>query len=575
MMNYLIHSSILLAGVVIFYWLFLKKETFFSINRWTLLGSAFLVLGLPLITIPDSWSVKNNVNVSESISELIQPESKTETTNKPFVDNNNGKKNKAEEKSAGINPDNQSSFSFLYLLNIIYLTGVAIFSFVFVMQMIILLTRRYSLNAIKTGRYNIIELVKEEAPYSFWNMIFINPTIYDPETYEQIMEHEKVHIDQVHFFDKMVAEFMVILFWFNPFAWIFRKSISDNLEFLTDENLIKKGIDKTSYQMSLLKVSVSQKPLNLTTNYNNSFLKNRIKMMNSKKSSVSAIWKFLFIPPLFFLSVITMNAVQSSSQGTELTTENAISEPLPLPERNKTVAPLALPEKKAEETTKSSQKNNQINTHRTSRVFNLDPIHSIQLAIGGDLILSQGNKQEIRIEGPDNLINKINQEVDNGYWSIEFDNNKWEKNEGQHSIKVYVTISNLKAVHLAGSGDIRSTNTLKASNDFDYYLSGSGNSSIDVNVKNNSKCYLSGSGNMTMDGQAKYIDVSLAGSGNVEAINFKVQEAKVNIAGSGNVRIDVSESLSANIAGSGDVEYKGDPKVNYNAQGSGSVHPFK
>jgi len=46
-------------------------------------------------------------------------------------------------------------------------------------------------------------------------------------------------------------------------------------------------VNRTSYQMSLLKVSAPHFPLSLTTNYNQSRLKKRVVMMNAKKSNIN------------------------------------------------------------------------------------------------------------------------------------------------------------------------------------------------------------------------------------------------------------------------------------------------
>jgi beta-lactamase regulating signal transducer with metallopeptidase domain len=71
------------------------------------------------------------------------------------------------------------------------------------------------------------------------NYIFINPEKYDWDTYSQIILHEKIHIQQGHSYDIMLAELALIFQWFNPFAWFYRKAMEDNLEFLTDNELLE------------------------------------------------------------------------------------------------------------------------------------------------------------------------------------------------------------------------------------------------------------------------------------------------------------------------------------------------
>ena len=183
------------------------------------------------------------------------------------------------------------------------------------MQVIVLLYRAYTSPFIKDGRFRIVEVSGDKAPCSFGNNIFINPEKYDWETYNQILQHEKIHIQQKHTLDILFAELMLIVQWFNPFAWIYRKEVESNLEFLTDDQLIQKEhIEKAGYQLNLLKVSAPHFPLSLTTNYNQSILKTRIAMMNTKRSSVHTAWKYFFLLPLLVAFASLLNEPVAKAQ---------------------------------------------------------------------------------------------------------------------------------------------------------------------------------------------------------------------------------------------------------------------
>ncbi|RYF96742.1 MAG: hypothetical protein EOO02_21720, partial [Chitinophagaceae bacterium] len=158
----------------------------------------------------------------------------------------------------------------------LYWFGVAAFILNFIVQLILLLKKAYSLPFIQDGKFRIVELSGEDAPCSFGKIIFINPSKYDWETYTQIIEHEKIHIYQHHTIDIVLSEIVIAFQWFNPFAWLYRKEVETNLEFLTDDQMINgKSVEKQSYQMSILRVSAPQMPLSLTTNYNQSLIKKR------------------------------------------------------------------------------------------------------------------------------------------------------------------------------------------------------------------------------------------------------------------------------------------------------------
>ncbi|MEE9373621.1 MAG: M56 family metallopeptidase [Saprospiraceae bacterium] len=89
----------------------------------------------------------------------------------------------------------------------------------------------------------IVNMKDTTEPCSFFKYIFINPATYDYNTYEQILTHEKIHVRKFHSLDLLVSELAVILLWFNPFIWLIRKEIEKNIEYQTDDILVK---DNTS-----------------------------------------------------------------------------------------------------------------------------------------------------------------------------------------------------------------------------------------------------------------------------------------------------------------------------------------
>jgi len=191
---------------------------------------------------------------------------------------------------------------------VLYWVGVAIFGLNLLIQLCLTLHQAYNKPAIKDGLYRIIELSGDKVPCSFLNNIFINPEKYDWETYNQILSHEKVHVRQLHSLDILIAELAIVFQWFNPFAWLYRKEIENNLEYLTDEAVLTGEVtDKESYQVSLLKVSTPHFSLQIATNYNQSLLKKRIMMMNAKKSNLHTLWKYFMLLPLFGCLACALN----------------------------------------------------------------------------------------------------------------------------------------------------------------------------------------------------------------------------------------------------------------------------
>ncbi len=337
-MLYILHTTLLIAVSYFFYKAFLQRETFFQLNRWVLMGSMFLAFTLPFLQIPEDWSLRtvedplfsfNQQIPAEEVNQQVQKhasleapekqapvtfETEAETKVEAFSTSTKPEMSAKKETSLEANPvpaKKSWKISWTTLLKYIYLTGLAIFLLNFLIQLFTLLIKRFTLPYIIDGKIRIVELNTDEAPYSFLDCIFINPEKYDWETYNQILEHEKIHIQQGHSVDLLLAELMVALQWFNPFAWLHRKIVSDNLEYFTDKQMLHKGTNRESYQMNLLRVAVPQYALRLANNYNHSILKKRIFMMNSKKSSVRSSWKYLALIALFGFSVLTLNAIKS------------------------------------------------------------------------------------------------------------------------------------------------------------------------------------------------------------------------------------------------------------------------
>lgn len=308
MIPYILYSALILAACFVFYKLLLQKETFFHLNRYILLSCMILAFVLPLIPVPQQLSLRKNAIAQHT------------SLSKAAITKSTAVQLKVSPMPEIIAGQEQQSFDVDMLLQwIVYLYwfGVIIFALNFLMQACVLLYRAYTQSSIQDGKFRIVEITGDKAPCSFANNIFINPEKYEWETYSQILLHEKIHIEQKHTIDLLLAEAVIIFQWFNPFAWQWRKALESNLEFLTDDKMLQQDtVEKESYQFSLLKVAAPHFPLSLTTNYNQSLIKKRIIMMNSKKSSVHTTWKYFFLLPLLVLFACLFN--QPVAQGQTL-----------------------------------------------------------------------------------------------------------------------------------------------------------------------------------------------------------------------------------------------------------------
>jgi beta-lactamase regulating signal transducer with metallopeptidase domain len=287
MMPYILHTALILSACLAFYKLLLQKETFFYLNRFVLLGCMLLAFILPLLPVPEQLTFRK---AEKSVSTNYSPTAVSDNTTITSEENN--------AIIESINAQNISLQQVLTWLVYLYWFGVVVFVLNFLLQIVLLLYKAYSLPVIRDGKFRIVEVKGDKAPCSFGNNIFINPANYDWDTYNQILLHEKIHVDQKHTLDLLLAEIVLVFQWFNPFAWLWRKELENNLEFLTDDKLLKQDrIEKKSYQISLLKATAPHFPLSLTTNYNQSLLK-KITYDELKKIECTYHLEILLSPPI-------------------------------------------------------------------------------------------------------------------------------------------------------------------------------------------------------------------------------------------------------------------------------------
>ncbi|MCL1821423.1 MAG: TonB-dependent receptor plug domain-containing protein, partial [Prolixibacteraceae bacterium] len=135
-------------------------------------------------------------------------------------------------------------------------------------------------------------------PFAFFNKIVLPESLLDNSILPLILQHEGVHVQKRHWLDNLFIELANSAQWFNPFMWLMRRDLKNNLEFQTDNEIIKEN-DAQHYQLALLQLvdNRSFTPPFLTA-LNNSGLKTRIKMMKMKKESKNPVLRKLVIVPL-------------------------------------------------------------------------------------------------------------------------------------------------------------------------------------------------------------------------------------------------------------------------------------
>lgn len=151
-------------------------------------------------------------------------------------------------------------------------------------------------------------------PFSFFNKIYLHKDQHqDLELYD-IFKHEQVHVRGHHSIDVLWFEIVLLCCWFNPFVWYMRKAVRQNLEFLTDQQVLDKGVDRQTYQYSLLNVTKQGASVGISNQFNFKTLKKRIMMMNKKRSSKLQLGKYVFLLPILIIAGITFTVNQAEAK---------------------------------------------------------------------------------------------------------------------------------------------------------------------------------------------------------------------------------------------------------------------
>jgi hypothetical protein len=157
---------------------------------------------------------------------------------------------------------------------------------------------------LHAGDTTIYEMTDHVIPFSFGNAIFINPALHSEAELEKIIQHEFIHVKEKHSIDIIWGEILQIVCWYNPFAWLLKKAIRQNLEFIADQKVLQHGYSKKEYQYLLLKVMGTQ-PFRIATGFSFFSLKKRIAMMNKNKTSRFHALQFLLLLPVVALLLLS------------------------------------------------------------------------------------------------------------------------------------------------------------------------------------------------------------------------------------------------------------------------------
>ena len=286
MLAYFLKINVAIALFYAFYRLFFYKDTFFMWRRAALLCFFAISAVYPLLNI-QTWITEQEpmVAMADLYADIVLPE---------FT----------------ITPEQATSDWKTLLLQTVgfaYWGMVIVLAIRFFIQLAGIIRLAFRCRKAKIGNTNVHLLRQASGPFSFFHWIFIHPTSHTEDELSEILTHEQTHANQWHSIDVLVSEIVCIFCWFNPFAWLMKREIRTNLEYLADNRVLETGHDSKAYQYHLLGLSHHKAAATIYNSFNVLPLKKRIKMMNKKRTREIGRTKYLMFLPLAALLMIISN----------------------------------------------------------------------------------------------------------------------------------------------------------------------------------------------------------------------------------------------------------------------------
>ena len=300
-MVYFLKINVAIALFYAFYRLFFYKDTFFAWRRTALLCFFAVSAAVPLLDI-QQWIVQQEpmAAMADLYAAVVLPELTLTLTPQPETD-------WRQLMADGI--------------VVAYWLVAALLALRFLFQLagIVRLARRCPTQKIDGTTVHL--LPRPEGPFSFFRWIFVCPDAHTGDELHEILTHERTHARQWHSIDVLTGELACIICWFNPFAWLMKREIRTNLEYMADEKVLETGHDSRTYQYHLLGLSHHKAAATIYNSFNVLPLKKRIIMMNKRRTRAIGRTKYLMFLPLAALLMIVSNIEAVARATQKITTE--------------------------------------------------------------------------------------------------------------------------------------------------------------------------------------------------------------------------------------------------------------
>ena len=309
MLIYILKSMACMALFFFFYKLLLEKENMHVFKRIYLILALVASLLIPELV----------------FTEFVEPVVNTYSNSNTFKDTTTTIVTEAPARDIDVINWSLIAWS-------IYSVGFAIFGIRFMRNLFQILNRIRK--NLKQKSANFIQVLLEEnfPPHTFFNYIFLNKKkLESNQIPKEVLLHEETHARQKHSYDVILMELLQVIFWFNPFIFLFKKAIKLNHEFLADQAVVNNGFETFKYQNILLAFSSNAMTPKFSNSINYASVKKRFKVMKTRTSKKSMLFRIFLILPMLCLMLYGFSeteivAKERTSLNVDLKNQTTISD---------------------------------------------------------------------------------------------------------------------------------------------------------------------------------------------------------------------------------------------------------
>ena len=303
MIGHLLPIAATVAVLWVVYRLLFRNSNRLLFNRFFLLSSMLFALAMPLLgllsgtELPQMATLKQNMFSGMMLSEVI-----VTPDGQPVL----------PEVTVNTNAT-PSRFSLWQVVGGIYLLGVGVMTLLFLFKLGRLVALIIRSPKRKMDGFTAVFTGKEQGSFSFFRYAFFPSEKVDPD----IMRHEMSHIAHHHSWDILFAEVMMILQWFNPFIYLYKKELQSLHEYQADRDVVATGVDKKNYMMLILQQCTAVDFSGMSNNFSLILTKKRIKMITKNEKAKGLWWRLLATLPVLAFLMIANTKVTAQEQQPE------------------------------------------------------------------------------------------------------------------------------------------------------------------------------------------------------------------------------------------------------------------